>query len=167
MKTNKISYKRIVILLVSLLIVPLGTYVSTKIEVVPDYEIKNDVFTEEKLIDYLKLIRIKFPHIVLAQARLESNNYSSFIFKNNNNMFGMKHPIVRITTSLGKKVGYASYNSWRESVLDYALYSSKFIPDISSENDYYDFLKKYYAEDPNYITKLKIIIENERLKDLF
>lgn len=167
MKANKISYNRIVILLVFLTVLHLGTYVSTKTKIVPDYQIRNDVFTEEKLVDYLKLIRVKFPHIVLAQARLESDNYSSFVFKNNNNMFGMKHPVVRVTTSLGKCVGYASYNSWRESVLDYALYISKFIPDISSEKDYYDFLKRYYAEDPNYVDKLKVMIENERLKDLF
>lgn len=167
MITKKILYKRILILLVSLSMVPLSSYVSTKIKFVPDYQILNDDFNEEKLISYLKSIRIKFPYIVLAQAKLESGNYTSFIFKSNNNLFGMRQPLVRVTISLGYKLGYASYNSWRESVLDYALYSTRYIKDISSEEDYYKFLGDAYAEDPNYVNKLRHIVESEGLKNLF
>lgn len=167
MITKKILYKRILILLVSLSMVPLSSYVSTKIKFVPDYQILNDDFNEEKLISYLKLIRVKFPHIVLAQARLESGNYTSFTFKNSNNLFGMRHPLVRVTTSLGSELGYAYYGSWRESVIDYALYSTRYIKDISSEEDYYKFLGDAYAEDPQYVYKLKKIVETGRLKDLF
>lgn len=32
----------------------------------------------------------KAARLIVAQARLESNNYTSNVFKNNNNMFGMK-----------------------------------------------------------------------------
>lgn len=167
MTTKKILYKRILILLVSLSIVPLSTYVSNKIKSVPDYVIINDDFNEEKLISYLKSIRIKFPYIVLAQAKLETGNYNSFIFKNNNNLFGMRQPLVRVTISLGSKLGYATYNSWRESVLDYALYSTRYIKDISSEEDYYKFLGDVYAEDPNYVSKLKCMVESGGLKNLF
>jgi len=35
------------------------------------------------------------------------------------------------------------------------------------EKEVYTFLRRYYAEDPNYINKLKTIIEREQLKDRF
>ena len=41
----------------------------------------NDDFTEEKLIKLLKELNFKFPHIVLAQAKIESGGYKSKIFK--------------------------------------------------------------------------------------
>ena len=40
---------------------------------------------------------IKFSHIVLAQAILESNNFKSTLCKFNNNIFGMKVPAQRFT----------------------------------------------------------------------
>ena len=73
MITKKISYKRIVILLVSLVTIPLTFYVSTKVDFSFKYYIQEKTFNEEKLISYLKKRRIRFPYIVLAQAKLESN----------------------------------------------------------------------------------------------
>ena len=64
-------------------------------------------FSEDKLIDMLVSLNIKFPHIVLAQAKLESGNYSSKIFKENHNLFGMKEARVRIHTSKGTQFNHA------------------------------------------------------------
>ena len=89
------------------------------------------------------------------------------IFNSNNNLFGMKHPTIRTTTSLGTKFGYAHYSNWEESVIDYGIYSSKYIPDMSSENDYYEFLNRYYAQDPEYSKKLKSIVIEKKLKEIF
>ena len=143
-------------LVLSLITIPIGTYITIKLfgEVV-DYTFKNDSFSEDKLISYIKELRIKYPHIVLAQAKIESGNYSSFIFKNNNNLFGMRHPKVRMTTSKGSKFKYAKYSSWRESLLDYALYSATQIKNVSSEKEYYNFLGKVYAEDSSYTLIIK------------
>jgi uncharacterized FlgJ-related protein len=148
--------------------IPIGSYLSLKLFVnVPDYEIKNDNFNEKKLISYIKELRIKYPHIVLAQAKLESGNFNSILFKKNNNLFGMKHPKMRTTTSKGSKFGYAYYSSWRESVLDYALYSVGKTKNITSEEDYYKFLGDLYAENQSYIELLKNIVEKNNLKKIF
>ena len=37
-------------------------------------------FSEEKLIEKIHRLNFKFPHIVLAQAKLESGNFKSAIF---------------------------------------------------------------------------------------
>lgn len=162
-----ISFCSVTIILL-LITLPIGSYFTMKLfSSIPDYEFRNDNFSEKKLISYIKEIRLKFPHIVLAQAKLESGNYNSFLFKNNNNLFGMRNPSIRVSTSKGSKYDYAYYNSWRESVLDYALFSVRYVKDISSEESYYQFLKTVYAEDTNYVSTLKSMVKNEKLKDLF
>ena len=81
------------------------------------------------------------PNIVLAQARLETGNFTSRMCKSHHNLFGIKHN--------GK---YARYRHWRESIADY----KKRISSRYSGGDYYAFLKRIgYAKDPKYINKLK------------
>jgi hypothetical protein len=77
-------------------------------------------FSEERLVDEIAGLNFRFPHIVLAQAKLESNNFRSYLFKENNNMFGMKLASSRLTIANGEEHGYASYESWSESLMDYA-----------------------------------------------
>ena len=90
-----------------------------------------------------ELVRQGVPHaqIVLAQARHETGNFKSRLCRENKNLFGIKHN--------GK---YAKYNNWRESIKDYKeRISSRY-----KGGDYYAFLKKIgYAQDPNYLKKLK------------
>lgn len=120
---------------------------------------QKDVFTEQKLKQYLIELNVKYPNIVFAQAKLESGNFRSKIFEENNNLFGMKQPSVRTTTATGEQYNHATYNSWRESVLDYALYSCKYTSNIKSESEYIAYLGSRYAEDSNYINKLKNILK--------
>lgn len=124
-------------------------------------------FSEQDLVAYLKELNVKYPHIVLAQAKLETGNFTSLIFKQNNNLFGMKQAKSRATTCKGTFFNHAIYNSWKDSVLDYALYSSKHLNKVSSEEQYIAYLGEHYAQDPNYSSKLKKIIEKENLKTLF
>ncbi len=116
---------------------------------------ENDRFSEEKFKEYLLQLNIKFPHIVYAQAILETGNFKSKIFKSNNNLFGMKEAKVRATTNLGTDLGHAMYGHWRESVVDYALFQCAFLTKIKTEEGYYEYLKENYAESPNYVTKVK------------
>lgn len=127
---------------------------------------KNEIndFNQEKLIKYLKTLNIKYPHIVIAQAMLETNNFNSRIFIENNNLFGMKVATIRPTTNKGEQHGHAFYENWRESVLDYALYSATYLKNIKTEDEYFNYLSQYYAEDTNYIIKLKKIIDVKKLK---
>ena len=138
----------------------------TEQEIQVIFAIQNE-FTEDKLISKLKELKFKFPHIVLAQAKLETGNFSSKMFNENNNLFGMKEAQMRLSTAGGSQYGHAYYNTWMESIYDYALYSSTYLHKIKNEKDYFSYLSQSYAEDPNYVQHLKGIIERDELKSLF
>jgi flagellum-specific peptidoglycan hydrolase FlgJ len=102
----------------------------------------------------LKEFKVKHYKIVLAQIRLETGNLSSFICKNNKNLMGMKYPIHRETTAIGGNYGYAVYKTYRDCVKDYLLWQQS----CYKGGDYITFLTCRYAEDPNYIKKIKEMI---------
>lgn len=124
-------------------------------------------FSEDKLIELLNKCNVKFPHIVLAQAKLESNNFTSKIFNQNHNMFGMRKARQRITTANLEKDTYAFYETWTDCVYDYCMYQSSVMCNISTEDEYFTKLGERYAEDSLYIFKLKKIIQTEKLKSIF
>lgn len=124
-------------------------------------------FSEENLVELMKQWNIKFPHIVLAQSMLETSNYKSSIFKENHNLFGMKEAKRRVTVSKGTNRNHAYYNNWIESLLDYGFYQSHYLNEIRTEQQYFNYLSQYYAEDSNYITKIKKIIKEKKLKNKF
>lgn len=111
-------------------------------------------FSEEKLKEYIIGLNIKFPHIVFAQAKLESGYFKSTIFKENNNLFGMKIATRRPTTNKGENRGHAAFDSWKESVVDYAFYQARYLGEIKTEGEYIQYLKANYAEDPGYVEKV-------------
>ena len=138
-----------------------------KLDITDDVKVEKDEFTEEKLIQMLKDLNVKFPHIVLAQAKLETGHFKSKIFNENHNLFGMKEAKVRIHTAKGTQHNHAYYDDWRESVYDYAFYQSTYHSDKKNERQYYRALDKSYAESKNYSGALKTIIEREKLDELF
>lgn len=84
---------------------------------------------------------IPHPSVVLAQARLETGNFTSKMCKTKHNLFGIKHN--------GR---YAKYRTWKESISDY----KKCISSRYHGGSYYEFLRRIgYASDPKYIAKLK------------
>ena len=101
--------------------------------------------TDQQVYDELKKYDVKYPQIVLAQAKLETGNYTSTLCKKHGNLFGLK-----------RKNGYAKFNNWKESVKayrDWVQYKYK-------GGDYYVFLKKIgYASDPKYIVKVKEMVK--------
>ena len=116
----------------------------------------------------IKELGIKYPHIVLAQSIVETGHWTSHIFKENNNLFGMKQARSRIRTAKGTQLNHAYYNSWQESVYDYAFYQARYMSRITSEHEYYKALDATYAEVGNtYSVALKKVIEKEKLKELF
>jgi flagellum-specific peptidoglycan hydrolase FlgJ len=123
---------------------------------------KQNEFSREKLKAYILELNVKYPHIVMAQAELETGSFKSKIFKENHNLFGMKVATKRPTTNKGEENGHAYYENWRESVVDYAFYSAQYLSNIKSEAEYFEYLKQSYAEDPNYVEKLKQIIKNHQ-----
>lgn len=123
-------------------------------------------FSEEELIRAIKELKFKHPHIVLAQAKVETGHFTSNIFKENNNLFGMKVAWNRPTTAVGKNRGHAVYSSWRESLLDYAIYSS-YYTNYDTETELYAHLGRSYAEDPRYTELLKSVVDSQELNSLF
>jgi len=177
-KLNKIKVliPSLALLVIFLLLIPINESLignvsnhdnfESDISVININDTLND-FSEDKLIDILVSLNIKFPHIVLAQAKLESGNYSSKIFKENHNLFGMKEARVRIHTSKGTQFNHAYYSHWRESVYDYAFYQCRYLSTLHTEDEYYTYLSKSYAEATNYVNILKSMVIKEKLKDKF
>ena len=109
---------------------------------------------------YKQIIKygIKFPDIVFAQAILESGTFTSKLFKSSNNLFGMKVPTKRESVKIGMtRGGYSKYIDWGYSVYDYSLWQGHMLKtrnDITKKQ-YFALLGKVYAEDPQYVNKLK------------
>ena len=124
-------------------------------------------FSEEKLIEKITELNFRYPHIILAQAKLESGHFKSTIFLENNNMFGMKEAKLRANLAKGTNRGHAYYDTWQDCILDYALYYSTYLSDIRTEGEYFEYLRQNYAEDPTYVQRLKQIIKKQDLKSKF
>ena len=136
--------------------------------VVLNLEKERNRFTEEKLIQMLQDLNVKFPHIALAQAKLETGNFKSAVFKENNNLFGMKEARVRVNTAKGTSLNHAYYDNWQESVYDYAFYQCRYMSNAGSESEYFRALDGSYAKvDGSYSKALKKIIETDNLKSKF
>ena len=108
-------------------------------------------FSEDALWELLDDLNVRYPHIVMAQARVETGHYKSKIFMENNNLFGMKCAAQRCTTHKGPMNGHAKYDSWQESVIDYALYQTSYLRKADTEDQYIEALGGSYAEDGNYM----------------
>jgi flagellum-specific peptidoglycan hydrolase FlgJ len=105
--------------------------------------------TREQVLAEIQRQGIPHPHIVLAQARLETGNFKSDRCRRDKNLFGMK-----------RGLRYATYRHWRDSVRDYKQrISSRY-----KGGDYYIFLKRIgYASDPNYNRKVRHIVKTSNL----
>lgn len=124
-------------------------------------------FTPENLQLYLNQLNVKFPHIVYAQAVQETGGFTSGIFEENNNLFGMKVARQRPTTALGTRRNHAYYRNWTDSVKDYALYQAAYLSHIKNEEEYLAFIGQSYAEDENYVKRVLHIMNNGELAMLF
>ena len=117
--------------------------------------------------EYLSALGIKFPKVVAAQLVLETGYFSSKIFKENHNGFGMK--MHKRGRAKGVKNGHAYYDSFKDSILDYRTYQQMILAKakeqgykINSEEDYLWLLDNLphcrncrYAEDISYTKKLR------------
>jgi uncharacterized FlgJ-related protein len=143
MKTKK---KLILTLLLSIFIITQSTSVPVEID-------NFNVFSKIALKRLIYILEIQHPDIVFIQAQIESANFTSNIFRENNNLFGMKMAEKRKTMAVGINRGHAKYSSWQNSVLDYKLMQKKYAHN-KTRDQYFVYLKKY-AEDPNYVNKIK------------
>lgn len=118
----------------------------------------NNSFSKEKLFLEIDKYSFKYPDIVKAQAILESGHFKSPVFLQNNNMFGMRKAMVRITTAEGSNLNHAYYVDWKYCVADRALYEAQYLSKLSKE-EYFSYLDQVYAEGEGYSKLLKQIIK--------
>jgi len=132
------------------------------------YQLRHMPFSEELLKSCLEYEGIIYRDVVLLQSKLETGNYTSDIFRNGNNLFGMKYPGLRPTVATGIFMEHAQYAHWSDSVVDYALWQKYYLSRgyrIGSEIDsdfYLVFLNCIpYAEDPRYVPKLVALSQRD------
>jgi hypothetical protein len=121
----------------------------------------DDVITilEPNLVDafiWIDHYHIKYPDIALRQIQIESGNFTSYIAKVNNNVFGMRMPHNRKTTATCENHGFAVYDNFVQSIIDYKYYQDAIrVPDGLTNYQYAKFLENnHYWEDTTYINKL-------------
>ena len=117
---------------------------------VDSFEYRQDFHSkspEDGLMEALIYYEVQHPQIVYAQAVLETGHFKSDLCLNDNNLFGLYN------SNKGK---YHSFNHWVESVISYKDFIQyKYKP----SEDYYEFLQRIgYAEDADYISKLKKVV---------
>lgn len=139
---------------------PADKEVIEKLTPVERYIVINEAtkFTEEKFIEEIKRLNFNFPHIVYAQSYVETGAWTSRIYRENSNLFGMKEAMVRAHLAVGTRHKHAYYNNWKESLYDYALYYSEYLSDIKDEDQYIDYVNARYAEHPEYDKMIKSIL---------
>jgi hypothetical protein len=125
------------------------------------FQIQGQPFSEDLLEKCIYYERIEYPSIVILQSQLETGHYTSDVFLNGNNCFGMRFPRSRPTVATGAYKEHAQYSHWSESVIDYALWQNWYLSRgyrIGESNDdafYLVFLNcVHYAADPRYVSKL-------------
>ena len=126
------------------------------------YLLGEEKLNEDRAVYLMNRLGIEHPHIVFAQMRLESGNFQSNIATTNNNFFGMYHPRQRVTTSKGNNNGYAVYENWALSIVDYGLWQRRYARGLT-EDEYYSLLEEKYAEDKEYVMKVKSIAGEVKL----
>jgi len=109
--------------------------------------------TKEEVYAALIKYKVKHPEIVLAQSILETGWYDcDNCSLSVNNLFGLWD---------SKNKRYFFYDTWEDSIGGY-LRGIQYRYNSENYEDYYEFLEKIgYASDPNYIVKLKKLVENE------
>jgi flagellum-specific peptidoglycan hydrolase FlgJ len=115
---------------------------------VPKTPLVLDEFTSDALFYALLHCEVLHPEIVYAQAILETGHFKSRIYREYNNLFGLYNSY---------KGDFYKFDHWTESIQAYKKYIQyKYEPPGS----YYHFLEDLgYAEDPDYIYKVKDIVK--------
>lgn len=130
-------------------------YIFEKIPVI----IRNEPeFSEKWLKNTLIKLNAQNIDVLLAQSKLETNNYQSNIFKLNRNIFGMKRSSSRISTHNGEQFGHAMYNNYYDSVLDILFWQNSYGRNLNQEQ-YLHLISEIYAEDKEYKNKILKLIK--------
>ena len=121
-------------------------------------EIKKMDFSVDLLEEYINLVDPSLMDVPIRQFILETGWFQSDLFKQYNNIAGMKYPRIRKTTAIGTAKGHAKYKHWTDSVDDYIYWRDHWKNKGYSTDNYYKFLKDInYAASCSYEKMLKDI----------
>lgn len=99
--------------------------------------------------------------LLYAQAYHETGNFSSKIFKENNNIFGMRQAQVRKNYATGTAHAHATFSSLFNSVRDYFERQKYFkVANVGGSGYVESTVKSNYAEDREYSKKWLNIYNN-------
>lgn len=156
MKTHCI----IIIILLFLVVISVISVIDNKekkeVQEVQIESVTDTLSFKDSVYMYILSLNIQHADIVLKQALYETGHFTSKICKENNNLFGMKVAKQRPTTATGEQYKHAKYDSWQMSVVDYALWQTKYCHNLT-ENEYLEYLQRVYSTNKNYINVLKMI----------
>lgn len=112
------------------------------IQVLNYYNGDSHELTLTNLVDVIEEVGLNNQLFVLAQAVLETGNFTSPVCRNYHNLFGLYD---------SKHKDYYRFARWEDSVIGY----QKFIQYRYKGGNYLQFLRRIgYAEDPRYTTKI-------------
>lgn len=128
----------------------------------------NHTFSKENLIADIQEMPFKYKSVILAQAILESGNFKSPVFRENNNLFGFRLASQRLTFSKESNMGYAVFKNYRQSVQERLIYEAKYMHGLSRKQ-YMAYLDKVYARSggKSYSEEIENIIVQNNITKLF
>lgn len=131
------------------------------------YKNNEELPIEIRMVNTLEKLGFRFPEVVIAQAIHETGKFSSDVFKDCFNIFGMKHNDRGFSKGVCRE--HAKYENYYAAIQDYLEYQQKYLTYYENKvihrsaitvDDYHNFLLWIgYAEDEKYIEKL-IAYEN-------
>ena len=126
------------------------------------YELINEEeFSPQRLRELLVLLDVPDPDMIFKQAKLETGWFTSRVFKEGRNLFGMHLSRVRETTASGYIIAdnnrkVSKYDTWVDSVLDFVLYLEYYESLGYDIHNYDEFLTlSGYCESEGYVNLLK------------
>lgn len=134
---------------------------------------------EARIIQHYKIIRDNLPSnvpddtakLLTAQAMHETGNFTSRLYKEQNNLFGMRHPTVRDTLSLEMRNGYATFARLEDSVQDMLLYykefnltpswkePAQFVKEIRAKGYFEDNYLPYFNAVRSHLSTVKTLVQ--------
>lgn len=167
---KKISIKQYIytIILFALLFTSMGFGTAIKLnqaieKIAVVIRTNEEQFSKESLKEEIKRMNFKYPDIVYAQAIEETGRFKSAVFKQNNNLFGLKIPNLRPTLAVGENLNHAKFKNWHDSLVEMALWQAQNTNNIYTKEEYFKLLDAIYAEKEGYSTRLKNIIKQNNL----
>lgn len=99
--------------------------------------------TEKEILKELIKQECILPNVAFAQMKIETGNFKSAICKENRNIAGIKTSKSKYVAGMNR--GHCSYRTYKDCIKDYVRIQNRYLKNIDGR----------YAENPQYVQKLK------------